>query len=205
MTSDNIAAKVQIAKILIFENGAVTQKSKGQKESVLETAVNNMIYENNEKIDKKMIELLVLLFKCGSDPNNCNEGEDSLLILALRNGVLDVAATLLRAGADINHKGVLHRTALIVWLKTSTGMLTYIFFRNTRFSICPSGVFFCNFGLIPDPRGAGFWCGFEMYYLVILLVLIIKLSFLPTLAFFLFIIWFVARPFQVEGSGIDMF
>ena len=117
VTSDNITAKLHIAKLLI-ENGAVTRKSKGQKESVLDVAVKSLIKVKDEEKFQTVLELLGLLLANGADPNSCCEGKDSPLIFALQNGALGIAEHLLRTGAKVDHIGMLNKTPLKVWLDT---------------------------------------------------------------------------------------
>ena len=133
VTSDNAKSKLKIANLLI-QNGAVTQKSKGQKESVIDVAVKSIIKEKDSEKRLIMVELLTFLLKNGGDPNDCREGKDSLLILTLRNRALDVAECLLRAGANVNHRGKMKRTALMEWLDACTGNLVFIY----PFSLSPT-------------------------------------------------------------------
>ena len=115
VTSDNLAGKIQIAKSMI-EHGAVVQCSQGQKRSVLEVAIKSITEVEDPERRKPMMELVLLLLAHGGNPNDCPGGRDSPIFIALQNGSLDVAETLLHAGADVNHKGRLGRTPLLVWL-----------------------------------------------------------------------------------------
>ena len=115
VTSDNLAGKIQIAKCLI-EQGAIVQRQQGQKHSILEVAIKRIVEVKDPERRKPMIELMLLLLAHGGNPNDCPGGRDSPLCIALQNGAFDVAETLLHAGADVNHKGSLGRTPLLIWL-----------------------------------------------------------------------------------------
>ena len=106
---------IQIAKSLI-EHGAMVHHSQGQKRSVLEVAIKRITEVKDPERRKPMIELVLLLLAHGGNPNDCRDGRDSPLCIALKNGALDVAETLLHAGADADHKGRSGRTPLTVWL-----------------------------------------------------------------------------------------
>lgn len=46
------------------------------------------------------------LLLVGANPNLAEDGEESALILAIKNGLFEAADELIRAGANVNHIGV---------------------------------------------------------------------------------------------------
>ncbi|XP_062582385.1 putative ankyrin repeat protein RF_0381 [Saccostrea cucullata] len=120
---------------VIVETGNVSNSVDSKGTSLLERVfqalvtvppdVSNTFYKSGEtkkkkvKIDAEIIPVFSLLLKKNADPNTAKEGQDSLLMKAIRFESEEIVTLLIKAGASITHIGENKNTPLNVCCRLS--------------------------------------------------------------------------------------